>query len=127
MSKKAVLFIGVGIAVVASASAFLLTKKSIDVTEHDREAVFLTSGQVYFGDITSDESNWIILRDVYYLKPEDSAENPEQEKMSLIKFGQEIYGPTDKIYLNKDHILYYEKMRPDSKINEAIEKNKNQN
>jgi hypothetical protein len=42
------------------------------------------------------------------------------QQMILVKFGTELHKPMDKMFLNKDHILFYEDLSADSKVVEAI-------
>ncbi|HOX40650.1 MAG TPA: hypothetical protein PK263_00480 [bacterium] len=90
-------------------------------TDNTRQAVFLSNGQVYFGKIEKNENDFLVLKDIYYLKTQDSLKTPpENGKISLIKLGEELHGPEDRMYINKDMILFYEDMKTNSKINEAI-------
>lgn len=90
-------------------------------------AVFLTNGQVYFGQLKDSESTYPVLRDIYYLRlkeplQQQRAENTDtgQPELTLIKLGNELHGPIDEMKLNKDHILFIEILREDSKVVGAI-------
>jgi len=99
-------------------------------------AVFLTNKQVYFGILEDLKSEYPVLKDVYYLKVQEGIQPPTidedgkavkaklapQQEVKLIKLGNEMHGPKDEIQLNKDHILYIESLKTDSKIVEAIKK-----
>ena len=92
------------------------------------QAVFLTNGQVYFGKLESSNSS-LVLRDIYYLKvtqalqPAGDQENSAaQPNIQLVKLGSELHGPEDAMYLEKDKVLFWENMRDDSKVVEAIKK-----
>jgi len=90
-----------------------------------RQAVFLTNGQVYFGYLSDLEKQVTVLKDIYYLKAQNalqSGTNPDATKLSLIKLGEELQGPKDVMYINRDQILFYEDMKDSSKINDAITK-----
>jgi len=95
------------------------------------QAVFLDNGQVYFGKISA-SGRFIKLTDVYYLQATDllqqagskiSSSDPNQ-KLQLIKLGSELHGPTDAMYIEKDKILFWENMKDDGKVVEAIKKYK---
>lgn len=91
-------------------------------------AVFLTNGQVYFGKIKKQTSDQIDLGEVFYLQSEkQSADAKVQQKepaMTLVKLGQELHGPTNEIFINRSQVLFYENLRDDSKIVEAIKNSK---
>lgn len=113
-----VLFIG--------ASFVLFAKKGLVFSgknnqENIRQAIFLANGQVYFGEVETENNRYLIVRSIYYLKAQDQldANNPDK-KISIIKLGDELHGPEDKMYINRTQVLFYENMRKDSKINEAI-------
>jgi hypothetical protein len=86
------------------------------------KAVFLTSGQVYYGKLTQNQGQFYKLQDVYYIRvnqqqQEDKSKAPD---LTLIKLGNEIHGPEDAIYLNRDHILYIEDLKEDGQVVKAI-------
>lgn len=115
--------------------------KNKEAKKSDYVAVFLSNNQVYFGKISNLESAFPSLKEVYYLKvqrslvPADEEEAdirvegkdkktkaPQQKnEMSLIKMGNELHAPTDEIKLNRDHILYIENLKNNSKVVKAIE------
>lgn len=99
---------------------FGYNKLSIANQDSNRKAVFLSNGQVYFGYLENEDRNYITLRDIYYLR---SVESANEGKISLVKLGSEVYGPEDQMIINREHVLYLEDMRDNSKISEAIKNN----
>ena|SRR3989338_7827997 len=97
------------------------------------QSVFLTNGQVYFGKI-SKSGQWIKLSDVYYLQitdplqpagnQGDSVIPKKEQSIQLVKLGSELHGPADVMYIEKDKILFWENMKDDSKVLQAIKQNK---
>lgn len=90
-----------------------------------RYAVFLTNGQAYFGYLDNPKSDFITLRDVYYLPPTERLQDGssrEGKKLSLRRLGSEIHGADGTMVINKNTVAFYEKMRDDSKINDAIKR-----
>ncbi|MEK9156132.1 MAG: hypothetical protein AAB360_02405 [Patescibacteria group bacterium] len=97
--------------------------------ENRRQAVFLTNGQVYFGNILNADRQLVELRNIYYFKTPETADgtdpnkaNENKNQLSLVKLGSELHGPEDVMYINRDQLLFFEDMRPDSKVNDAIKK-----
>lgn len=97
------------------------------------QAVFLSNGQVYFGRTTSQNNKTVVLKEIYYLQvnqsqspiqPQDQTQ-PQQNPISLVKLGNELHGPYDEMFINRDQILFIENMKPTSKVVEAIVNYKN--
>lgn len=74
-------------------------------------AVFLTNGQVYFGKMVENNEKEIVLNNVFYIQTSEK---------NLVKLGNEIHGPTDEIIINRLQVVFYEKLRDDSKVVESI-------
>ncbi|HNP74835.1 MAG TPA: hypothetical protein PKL09_00535 [bacterium] len=102
---------------------------------NDWQAIFLNNGQVYFGKIKNVTSRELVLTNIYYLQvitrplqatQEGSAEQVEQnqqtqQELTLIKLGNELHGPTDKMVINRDYILLTEALKNDSQVVKAID------
>lgn len=101
------------------------------VFESEWQAVFLTNGQVYFGKVDSIHPDFIDLKDIYYLQvvnvedtsalgqPPDVQAQPEQ-RLTLIKLGNEIHGPLDSMLINREHVVIIEDLKSDSRVVQAI-------
>ncbi len=105
-------------------------------------AVFLSNGQVYFGQLENPEAQFATLRDIYYLQvqqvqappvpqPQEGegsqvipAPQPQPARLTLIKFGTELQGPKDFMKINRDHILFWEELKNDSQVVQAIQRYK---
>lgn len=81
-------------------------------------AVFLTNNQVYFGHLDKKPfSSYLKLTDVYYLQLNQT----EGSAVNIVKLGSEMHGPEDVMTINKEQVLFYEELRPDSAIVKTIE------
>ena len=94
-----------------------------DVSKY--QAVFLTNGQVYFGQVSDVNEQTLILENIYYLKTSQNLQTAEgevaaEDNFSLIKLGNEIHGPADKMSISLNQVLFVEDMQNDSKVVEAI-------
>lgn len=89
-----------------------------------RQAVFMTNGQVYFGYLSHPNSQSMTLQNIYYLKTQDLADNSTNanKKIVLVKLGNELHSPEDVMYINRDQVLFFQDIKADSKINDAINK-----
>ena len=94
----------------------------------DFSAVFLTNGQVYFGKIHS-ITDTVDLQDIYYLQVNNSSNNPQSgtgtnsttnPDISLVKLGNELHGPNDRMLINRSQVLFTESLKSDSKVVTAI-------
>lgn len=90
-----------------------------------RQAVFLSNGEVYFGYASHVNSPTVILQNVYSLHADttqnkDTKATDATQKLSLVKIGDQLHGPTDEIKINHTFILYIEDLKGDSKVNQVI-------
>ncbi len=89
------------------------------------QAVFLENGQVYFGKLEEHDQNYVVLRSVYYLREAKDLEAKDTANLNLIKLGGEVHGPDDKMFINKESILYFENMKDTSRVVQSIQKSSN--
>jgi hypothetical protein len=92
------------------------SQKIVFATEY--QAVFLDSGQVFFGKLENAGSDYPLLKSVYYVQNQTIQETKEV-KSTLIKRGNEWHKP-DQMYINSKHIVMVEAVGPDSKVAELI-------
>lgn len=88
------------------------------------QAVFLSNGQVYFGNISKMSPEIITLEKIYYLQtsgPLQAGGDQQAQDLALVKLGSELHGPTDAMMINRDQILFIETLKSDSKVVKAIE------
>lgn len=87
------------------------------------QAVFLTNGQVYFGQMTKINRSYMRLDNVFYLQQSDlsqAAEETNDTNFAIFPLGSEIHAPQSQLLLNSDHILMWENLERTSPIIEAI-------
>lgn len=95
------------------------------------QAVFLTNGQVYFGKLSGMTASFATLVDIYYLQVTtppaagDAAQlnqqqAQQQQQLSLVKLGEELHGPVDEMKVNRDQVLFYEDIKEDGRVMQAI-------
>lgn len=96
------------------------------------QAVFLTSGQVYFGKLQAAGNDHMKLTQVFYIQANEAskeAKNPQDNddsstSMQLIKLGNEVHGPEDSMIISRDQILFYENLKDDGKVVQTIKQHK---
>ncbi len=90
------------------------------------QAVFLNSGQVYFGRIGSLNEQYLTVSDIYYLRvsqqvqPGQTQANNAQNDISLVKLGCELHGPTDEMVINRDQVTFWENLKGDGQVAKAV-------
>jgi hypothetical protein len=97
------------------------------------QAVFLTNGQVYFGKMQQGHGDYVTVTDIYYLQVQqaqptgtavkDGETNPQSAASAdtqLVKLGQELHAPEDRMNISKDQILFWENIKDDGKVAKAI-------
>ena len=85
------------------------------------QAITLKNGEVYFGKATNRNGATVTLTDVYFLKNDSELKNSEAgAKITLVKFENQAHGPSDRIDIPRENILYLEDLAEDSKFVKAI-------
>ena len=117
----AMLFIGVYTGkLVSSATADAAIKSK------QFQAVFLTNGQVYFGQLSNVDGSYVKLKSIYYLQvqqtvqPKDATSSANNQQVSLAKLGGELHGPEDSMYISRSQVLFWENLKNDGKVAKAI-------
>lgn len=93
------------------------------------QAVSLANGQTYFGKLTSDGGDYVVLRDIYYLQeqaPQSSTDSDSGSSAAsnataqLTKRGDAVYGPEDEMIISRDQIFFVENLKKDSAVVQLI-------
>ena len=136
-SKKRLLMGGVAIiALIVLLIAGMLVKRSFFSSEAaidggKFQALFLTNGQVYFGHLSNIDGDYAKLTNIYYLQvqqqvqPADKNNSNSQPQVSLTKLGSELHGPEDSMHVARSQILFWENLKDDGKVVQAIKDNEN--
>jgi hypothetical protein len=117
-----------------SPSAILQSSTTVAASQNGAasgyQAVFLTNGQVYFGKVENEKSDPVVIRDIYYLQvtqqlqpaPSPSPEASPQAvpQISLVKLGNELHGPMDRMHITRSQIVFIEDLKEDSQVVKAI-------
>ncbi len=91
------------------------------------QAVFLSNNMVYFGKLSNVTGEYVTLSDIYYLQVQqnqngqtNNQNNNQNNQLSLTKLGGELHGPEDTMYINRKEVLFWENLKDDSKVVQAI-------
>jgi hypothetical protein len=94
------------------------------VKKDQMQAVFVNvngtnGGQVYFGDISDMNKDFIRLTNVYYIQNQTAAQNSDQadsQAYNLVKLGCELHGPDDEMLINRSQVFFWENLKNDSQV-----------
>jgi len=89
------------------------------------QAVFLTNGQAYFGNITEITNEYILLKDPYSIKVQQKQTDEEgqakQSEIKLLSIEDEFYKPEGYMLIEKSAINFIEELKDSSQIIDIIE------
>ena len=95
------------------------------------QAIFLANGQTYFGKMSAVNGPYIKITNVYYLQVQQAVQPDEKKKVddskqefTLTKLGNELHGPEDAMYVSRDQVLFWENLKDNGKVVQAIKTNK---
>jgi len=117
------------LAIIVSAYLFFGPSRSTEATINGNEyqAVFLTSGQVYFGKLQIVNNDYMKLTDIFYLQAKTSSSSVQQTAtdasatgVDLIKLGNEIHGPEDAMMISKSQVIFFENLKSNGKVSTTI-------
>ncbi len=93
------------------------------------QAVFLNTGQVYFGTIKSLNNNYLVLANIYYLQTASNGSSAANtnSNVTLVKLGCELHEPYDQMVINSDQVTFWENLSPEGQVAKAVATFKKQN
>lgn len=129
MQRQTLLLIAaIGIVLIGGAVGLAWKYSSTQPDSDSYQAVFLDNGQVFFGKLSGVTQPYASLKSAYYSKevnlPEDATAAQRQaaaNNVSLVKAGDEVYGPENTMQIRTDKILFWQNLRDDSKVTKAIQ------
>jgi len=75
-------------------------------------AVYLQTGDMYFGKLSRFPK--LTLSDVWFLQV--STQEDQKAGFNLVKFTNTVFGPKDKMEINKENVVWISKLRDDSQV-----------
>ena len=119
-----VLLIIASLLVIVTMARALLPQERL-VKKDQYQAVFLTNGQVYFGKLSGVNSEYVVLKNIYYLQEDNQnlqnqTQEAEQPNLKLIKLGSELHGPEDEMFIERDKVIFWENLKNDGRIVKEI-------
>jgi len=109
---------------------FLLTLSALSpeqkINRDVYQAVYLSSGQLYFGKLQNTSGDYLQLKSPYIEQAVPSSEKNEDgtakaPQTILLRVKDQVYGPDDSIAIKSSQVVFWQNLRPDSKVSQAIE------
>lgn len=129
MNKKIFLIL---VVIILASVYFFGEQISVSLKTKGYQAVFLTNGQVYFGKLEA-SGGWLKLSDIYYLQTSQPLQETNSnapldanQNIQLVKLGNELHGPADSMFIGRKEVLFWENIKDDGRVVEAINKYKGQ-
>lgn len=92
------------------------------------QAVFLNTGQVYFGKVTSLNSRYVVLSNIYYLQTSSTGTDANANtNVSLVKLGCELHEPLDQMVINREQVTFWENLGDNGQVAQAVKTFEKQN
>jgi hypothetical protein len=106
------------VAIAAAACSIAFGHKAPPEIGTPYQAVALMNGQLFYGRMEDSGSEYVTLRDVFYIQ---GRQNPETKAVTsvLIKRGGEAHNP-DRMQINRQQVLLIEPVKTDSQIAKLI-------
>lgn len=128
------LFLVVVLLVVTALLAFIFGTPKAEggyVDSKKLQAVFLNTGQVYFGDIKNLNSKYLVLDNIYYLQTSNNGSSTtatnSNTSVSLVKLGCELHSPYDRMVINRDQVTFWENLQDSGQVAKAVKTFEQQN
>lgn len=93
------------------------------VDNNKLQAVFLSTGQVYFGKIKTLNSNYFVVSNIYYLQTSSTgtgAAANANTSVSLVKLGCELHSPFDQMVINRSQVTFWENLQDTGQVAKAV-------
>jgi hypothetical protein len=98
------------------------------------QAVFLNTGQVYFGNIKKLNQQYLILTNIFYLQTANSGSSTSSSTSSsansnvtLVKLGCELHMPYDQMVINNSEVTFWENLQSNGQVAKAVNTFEKQN
>jgi hypothetical protein len=90
------------------------------------QAVFLNTGQVYFGNIKTLNSKYFVVTNIYYLQTSGSgaagstSSTSANTSVTLVKLGCELHEPYDQMVINSSQVTFWENLQDNGQVAKAV-------
>lgn len=116
--------IGASVVVLAALVTVIILRaqplQKIETTQY--QAVYLINGQMYFGKLQNTEGTYLYMRSPYMPQSTTSSEGQttDANTSTLVRVKDQLWGPEDSIAIRSDQVAFWQNLRDDSKVSQAI-------
>lgn len=118
----AIVILIVAVIALVSFSGGKTEDKYVDTTK--LQAVFLNTGQVYFGNVKALNSRYFVLTNIYYLQTANSGSSSSassaNSNVTLVKLGCEPHEPYDQMVINSTQVTFWENLQNNGWVAKAV-------
>lgn len=84
------------------------------------QVVYLVNGQAYFGKLQNTNGDYLVMKSPYTTQSVKSSEANSDETTTLLRVRDQVYGPEDSIAIKASQVTFWQNLRDDSKVAQAI-------
>ena len=120
LSLGALLVLAVGFLIVVQ-----LISPKLTIERDKYQVVYMTNGQAYFGKLKNTTGDYLIMEQPYTEQNVSSSESKNgdkvtQDQATLLKVSDQVYGPENSIAIKSSQVAFWQNLREDSKVAQAI-------
>lgn len=109
---------------VAAGSSKENSRESQFVDTTKLQAIFLNTGQVYFGNVKQLNSKFFVVSNIFYLQTANSGSSSTASNantnVSLVKLGCELHRPLDQMVINRSQVTFWENLSDTGQVAKAV-------
>ena len=86
------------------------------------QVVYLTNGQAYFGKLQNIHGDFLVMKSAYIPQSVNNSDTSaaESSQTTLLRVTDQLYGPEDSIAIKSSQVAFWQNLRDDSKVTQAI-------
>ncbi|MFZ1801509.1 MAG: hypothetical protein WAW62_03220 [Candidatus Saccharimonas aalborgensis] len=110
----------VGILISAIALYVLNRDTQIDFSKY--QVVYLINGQVYFGKLQNSYGEYLVINSPYttQIAPQQAGNKEVEQATALLRVRDQVYGPEDTMAIKSSQVVFWQNLRDDSKVTQAL-------
>lgn len=114
--------IGFGLA----AAVWALLPKGQSINGDEMQAVYMVNGQMYFGKLQNTDGTYLYMKSPYMPDSNTAGSSDAGSASALVRVKNQLWGPEDTIAIRADQVAFWQNLRSDSKVTQAIKAKQDQ-